>query len=59
MLNHVHMKFLPNTKNSKMCFKIKMQTPCPSIDSMTTPLILWKESNLHLDPSIICHKMNL
>jgi hypothetical protein len=22
-------------------------------------LILWKEHNLHLDPSIICHKMNL
>ncbi len=26
---------------------------------MTTPLILWKEHNIHLDPSIICHKLNL
>jgi hypothetical protein len=53
------MIFLPNIKNSKMCWRKKMRTPCPSIDHMTTPLILWKEHNLHLDPSIICHKANL
>ncbi len=53
------MKFLPNTKNSRMCLKIEMQTPCPSIDHMIAPLILWKEHNFHLDPSIICCKTNL
>jgi hypothetical protein len=26
MLNHIHMRFLPNTKNSKMCLKRKMHT---------------------------------
>jgi len=36
-----------------------MQAPCPSIDHMTTPLILWKEHNLHLDPFILCRKTNL
>jgi hypothetical protein len=54
-----HMKFLPCTKNSKMCLKREMQTPCPNIDHITTPLILWKEHNLHSDPSIICCKTNL
>ncbi len=29
-----NMKFLPNTKNSRMCLKREMQTPCPSIDHM-------------------------
>jgi hypothetical protein len=32
MLNHVHMKFFLNTKNSKMCLEKKMQTPCPNIN---------------------------
>jgi hypothetical protein len=59
MLNHVHMEFLPSTKNSRMFLKIKMKKPCPNIDHMTVPLILWKERNLHLDPSTICQKMNL
>jgi hypothetical protein len=58
MLNHIHMKFLPNTKNSRMCLKREMWTPCPNIDHMTTPLILWKEHNLHLDPSIIREYFN-
>jgi hypothetical protein len=59
MLNHVHMKFLPNTKNSKMCLKRGMWTFCPNINHMIAPLILWKKCNLHSDPSIICHKTNL
>jgi hypothetical protein len=53
------MKFPPNTKNSKMCLRREMQTPCPNIDHMIAPLILWKEHNLHLDPFIICCKTNL
>jgi hypothetical protein len=59
MLNHVHMNFFPNTKNSRMCLRGKMQTPCPSIDCITIPLILRKEHNLHSNPSIIFHKTNL
>ncbi len=59
MLTHVHMKFLPSTKNLRMCLKRKIWTPYPSIDHTTTPLILWRECNLHSNPSIICHKMNL
>ncbi len=55
----LNMKFFPNTKNSRMCLRREMQTSCPSIDHMITPLILWKEHNLHSDPSIICRKMNL
>jgi hypothetical protein len=48
-----NVKFLPKTKNSRICLRRKMQTPCLSIDHMTAPLILWKRCNLHLDPSII------
>ncbi len=59
MLNHVHMKFLPNTKNSRMCLRRKMQTHYPNIDHTIVPLILWKQNNLHLDPSTICHKTKL
>jgi hypothetical protein len=59
MLNHVCMKFLPNTKNSRMCLRIKMWTNYWNIDNTTVPLILWKECNLHSDPSTICHKTNL
>jgi hypothetical protein len=36
-----------------------MWTPCPNIDHSIAPLILWKECNLHSNPSIICHKTNL
>jgi hypothetical protein len=32
---------------------------CPSIDHTITPLILRKKHDLHSDPSLICHKMNL
>ncbi len=53
------MKFLFNTKNSRMCLRREMQAPCPNINHMTAPLILWKERNLHLDPSIFCRKTNL
>jgi hypothetical protein len=56
MLNHIHMKFLLSTKNSRMCLRREMWTPCPNIDNTIAPLILWKECNLHLDPSIICCK---
>jgi hypothetical protein len=59
MLNHVHMKFLPSTKNSRMWLRRKMQTPCPNINHTTVSLILWKEHNLHLNPFTICHKTNL
>jgi hypothetical protein len=58
-LSHIHMKFLFNTKNSRMCLRREMQAPCPNINHMTAPLILWKERNLHLDPSIFCRKTNL
>jgi hypothetical protein len=51
-------EILPNAKHSRMCLR-RMQTPYPNIDHMITPLILKKELNLHLDPSIICHKTNL
>jgi hypothetical protein len=37
----------------------KMQTPYPSTNNMTAPLILKKERNLHSNPSTICHKTNL
>jgi hypothetical protein len=47
------MKFLPNTNNSRMCLRRKMWTPCPNIDHMIAPSLLWKECNLHLDPSKI------
>jgi hypothetical protein len=59
MLNHIHMKFLLNTKNLKMCLRREMWTPCTNIDHMIAPLILWKEHNFHLDPFIICRKSNL
>ncbi len=59
MLNHIHIQFFPNTKNLKMCLRREMWTPCTNIDHMIAPLILWKEHNFHLDPSIICHKSNL
>jgi len=36
-----------------------MWTICLNIDHTTAPLNLWKEHNLHSDPSIICYKMNL
>jgi hypothetical protein len=55
MLNHIHVRFLLNTKNSKMCLKIKMLTPCACINHATAPLILKKECNLHSDPSITCN----
>jgi hypothetical protein len=53
------MKFTTSTKNLKMCLKRKMWITCPNIDYSIAPLILWKERNLHSNPSIICHKMNL
>jgi hypothetical protein len=56
---HVHMKFLPNTKNSNMCLRRKIHTHYQNIDHMTSPLVLWKGHNFHLDPSIIYHKINL
>jgi hypothetical protein len=59
MLTHVHIKFLPSTKNLNMRLKKEIRTPCPSIDHTTAPLILWKECNLHSNTFIICHKMNL
>jgi hypothetical protein len=59
MLSHVHIKFLPSAKNSKMCLRRGMWTFCLSNNHTTAPLILWKKCNLHFDPSIICHKMNL
>jgi hypothetical protein len=52
-LNHIHMKFLPSNKEFKDVFEKKLQTPCPNIDHMIAPLILWKECNLHLDSFII------
>ncbi len=59
MLSHIHMRLFPNTKNSRMCLRRKMRTPCPSINHTTSPLILRKERKLHSNPSIICHKTNL
>jgi hypothetical protein len=58
-VEHVHMKFLPRPKNSRMCLKRKMKTPYLNIDHMIALLILCNEHNLHLNPSTICHKMNL
>jgi hypothetical protein len=37
MLNHVHMRFLLSTKNSKMCLRKKMRTLGPNINHMTIP----------------------
>ncbi len=51
-------EIIPNAKTSRMCLR-RMQTPCPNIDHMITPLILKKKRNLHLDSSIIFHKTNL
>ncbi len=36
-----------------------MWTLCLNINHTIAPLNLWKEHNLHSDPSIICYKMNL
>jgi len=50
---------IPSEYQEFKYLKRKMRTPCLNINHMSMLLILWKEHNLHLDPSTICHKMNL
>jgi hypothetical protein len=53
-----NMRFLLNTKTTKMFLKRKMQTHYLNISHMIVQLIWRKECNLRLDPSITCHNMN-
>jgi hypothetical protein len=56
MLNHIHMKFLLITKNSNV-FEKRFVDTLPK--HQPYPFILWKEHNLHSNPSILYCKTNL
>jgi hypothetical protein len=49
-VEHVHMKFLPSTKNSRMCLKNKMQTPCPNINHVDCTIDLEEGAQLPFEP---------
>ncbi len=58
-VEHVHMRFLPSTNNSRICLKKECRHFAQHINHMISPLILKKEHNFHLNPSSIYHKTNL
>ncbi len=49
-VEHIHMKFFPSTKNSRMCLRKIIQMPCPSINRMTITIDLEKGTQLPFEP---------
>jgi hypothetical protein len=58
--SHQHEMLLQyKLKNTRMCLRKRILTPCWNINHIIVQLIYKKEHNILLDPSTICHKVNL